>query len=372
MLRKIGSQGSKEYDIEQLMRDLSDHLERENDLKEQLNNAEAENEIQRKKMGLLEEENESLTLQLKKMSSARSSKYFKGEGKPIITEEAHEMSLQLELMDNEMSILRRKLGEIDKEKDELQAEVTFLRDKLAEREGSPQEDKPDDRPYEDRIQAMAMDIDELKWKLIQKDQQVEKLIKSKDDTNKRATLKKSKSLDSDATLDLRKQLDLVQHEATILKEKVESLETQNDRLIMENQKMQLASRKVPKGADDSAARNLELEDKLKELETENSTLKKKVQEKSDRLARLASGVKSREEFDIPREAHANENEIAELRAHISALETRCAQIMAELCKASEKSESEWRRELSIEDDIRLADRIKDIECELREYASSHG
>ena len=36
MLQVMGKQGSGEYDMEQLMRDLSDSLERETDIKEQL------------------------------------------------------------------------------------------------------------------------------------------------------------------------------------------------------------------------------------------------------------------------------------------------------------------------------------------------
>lgn len=45
MLGKTGSQGSTEFDMEQVMRDLSDSLERENDLKEQLKFAEEENKV---------------------------------------------------------------------------------------------------------------------------------------------------------------------------------------------------------------------------------------------------------------------------------------------------------------------------------------
>ena len=76
MLRKMGSQGSTEYDVESLMRDLQDHLERENDLRDQLSNAEEEIKTLRQKVADMESENESINIQLEKISHARSGKFF--------------------------------------------------------------------------------------------------------------------------------------------------------------------------------------------------------------------------------------------------------------------------------------------------------
>lgn len=57
-------QGSQEVDVAQLMRELSDSLERENDLKEQLRFSEEETKVMRKKLSDFEDENESLTMQV--------------------------------------------------------------------------------------------------------------------------------------------------------------------------------------------------------------------------------------------------------------------------------------------------------------------
>ena len=58
---------------EQLLKDLQDSLERENDLKEQLNMAEDETTQMRKKLSRLEDETESLGNQLKKMTRKGAS-----------------------------------------------------------------------------------------------------------------------------------------------------------------------------------------------------------------------------------------------------------------------------------------------------------
>ena len=93
---KLGSlsrEGSKEVDVEQLMRDLSDSLERENDLKDQMKFAEEETKTMRKKLSELEEENESLSLQLEKISTAKSGKYHGRKKEDAVSEKEEDMRL---------------------------------------------------------------------------------------------------------------------------------------------------------------------------------------------------------------------------------------------------------------------------------------
>jgi len=382
MLRKIGSQGStgSEYDVETLMRDLADHLERENDLKEQLNQAEDDNNGMRKKVSELEDENESINTQLQKIAAARRQVKH---GEPnIVTEEAHEMGLQLELMDNELKILRRKLEDTEivvKERDSLQAEVTFLKNKLSRKSVSDDDDQPDDRPYDERIQAMAMDIDELKWKLIQKDQQVEKLTNQKDNTpsdsiesssrSKKGSLKRSKSLENEPTLDVQKMLDSVTREAALLKEKVVNLETQNDRLISENNKLQTSKKalKIPTvqvSSHGECSSCDELKEKMRALESEVSLLKRKVKDKTERLARVASGVKTADESDESMSL-AEQNSL--LEGKIAVAENTAQQLLQELIKVSGKDEPELRSKLNLhtEPNYKLEDKVKDLETDLK-------
>jgi len=65
--------GSVDRNVEdQLLKDLQDSVERENDLKEQLSMAEEEPGESRKKLSRIEDENESLSGQLKRMSTKKS------------------------------------------------------------------------------------------------------------------------------------------------------------------------------------------------------------------------------------------------------------------------------------------------------------
>lgn len=71
------TRGGSQEDPVQLLRDLQDSLEREADLREQLKYAEEEAENLRRKSGRVEDDNESLMMQLKKMATkARSTDRF--------------------------------------------------------------------------------------------------------------------------------------------------------------------------------------------------------------------------------------------------------------------------------------------------------
>ena len=103
---------------DQLLKDLQDSIERENDLKEQLNLAEEQSNDMRKKLSRLEDENESLAQQVKKMTikskgSRRSPSPAYGGGGRVniekdegISEDGEEMSaselkVQLEVSEGE-------------------------------------------------------------------------------------------------------------------------------------------------------------------------------------------------------------------------------------------------------------------------------
>lgn len=112
-----------DVDLAQLMRDLSDSLERENDLKEQLKYSEEEGRVIRKKLSDIEDENESLTLQLHKLSTAKAGRFAPSAGKKTSGSSAdggatapgsdetakgaagdreHELRLQMELAEQEV------------------------------------------------------------------------------------------------------------------------------------------------------------------------------------------------------------------------------------------------------------------------------
>merc|ERR1712013_728065 len=139
--------GSVERNVEdQLLKDLQDSIERENDLKEQLSIAEEDAGEARKKLSRLEDENESLSGQLKRMSTKKSgtrrspspynrnSVTEKDEG---ISEDGEELSpgelkVQLEVAEQETGLLRKKVENLLTENLKITKEVKDLTSKVSE------------------------------------------------------------------------------------------------------------------------------------------------------------------------------------------------------------------------------------------------
>lgn len=362
------------------MRDLSDSLERENDVKDQLKYAEEESKTMRKKLSELEEENESLSLQLEKLSSAKSSKYRskkKDNDKEETSEREEGMKLQMELAEQEVKVLRRKLEEMDVVHDTLRSEVRALQKQLGGDEVSrSKESSPDNRPYEERIESMAKDIDQLKWKLIEKDR-----------GGKGAkTLQKSRSLDVESDrneqAEIRKQLEAVQMEARLLRDKYIVMENENERLISENKKLQLLStRNLPQiTTDDSALQNIELKDKIRQLEADNTSLRDKLRQLDKKTNKLSKDVVQSQEdsmadVDKIHEFQAQikmlEDENRTNRRKLADLEARNASMSRELKKLKkddqDKPTQEFQRSLEKSSRMELKERIWELEGEISKY-----
>ncbi len=345
------------------MRDLSDSLERENDLKEQLKFAEEENKIFRKKLSDLEEENESVNLQLQKLSSAKKFKKSDGD---VVTEREHELRLQMELAEQEVKVLHRKLDEMEDENTTLIKQVHVLLSKVEGKLDSKgdKDRADDDRPYEERIQSMADDIENLKWKLIKKDTEADRSRGMIDSPAGQRKLKKSRSLDecsddmstgsqtpTEYHHDIRRQLETVEQEASVIRDKLASLETENERLVAENTKLEMTSnRRLPLiTTDDAALKNIELADKLSHLEAENSSLRKQtklLEENSSKLASNIAKIKS---------AKTNEDQFAqaqELRERLGKIEDEGRDLRKKMADL-EKENSKLTRDLKKQGDSGL-------------------
>ena len=303
-----GKQSSTEYDVTQLMRDLYDSTERENDLKEQLRFTEEETKMMRKKLGDLEEENENLNMQIRKMSSKKANKTEKEDSEmdqdsdsdSLISEA--DIRLQLDLIEQEYSVLQKKMMDVEQDNENLQAEVKFLQEHLQEKTQElsikPEPSSPN-AYYEDKIKQVNAEADDLRWKIIEKDREIERLLAQVDviqRTRQTAKLKKSKSLDSDyQIIDLKRQLDLVEQEAEMLRKNLTDLETRYEKLQAENGQLRaLGARPIPTvRADDAAVENIELKDRAKRLEEENHSLTEKIKTLTESLQTLTRNVTPR-------------------------------------------------------------------------------
>lgn len=119
----------------QLSRDLAASEEREHDLREQLRFAEEANKTLRKKLADSEEEIDSMNLQLRKLSSVKRGAGSASRSSPKSvdaepTQREVELRLQMDLADQELGVLRRKLDAVNTDNENLLTAVKYLRAKV--------------------------------------------------------------------------------------------------------------------------------------------------------------------------------------------------------------------------------------------------
>ncbi|CAH1255950.1 unnamed protein product [Diabrotica balteata] len=292
--RESLTRGGSQDDPVQLLRDLQDSLEREADLREQLKFAEEEAQTLRKKVSRIEDDNESLVLQLKKMATrARTRKLSptnlkltpEPQEKSDISEEDDptEIKLQLELSEQEASVLRHKVEELEGDNHRLKAKIKELQEKApskitTKRTLLTSEKVKENSLLNQKLKVLEDETNDIRKKLIEKERDCERLHAELSLTQKRSKgMQKSKSLDLDQqTLDLRRQLQVIEQEASVLRNKVQTLEVENEKLGNENKKLGLKTAKgiksdknIDKYIDQIAMLEIEISEKnekIKDLE----------------------------------------------------------------------------------------------------------
>merc|ERR1712223_1136817 len=212
--------------------------------KEQLNMAEDETNEMRKKMSRVEDENESLGQQLKKMAkgSKRSpSPGRSGYGRPIIEKDegisadgeepsVGELKVQLEVSEGETGLLRKKVDNLLTENLKFTKEIREINVKLSdEKKKKPsatttsygKNDKNSN--YEQKIDELQTDLNSTRVKLIEKEREVERLdaqVKTSAKASNKGKLSRSGSQEED----LQKKITVIQQESNVFKDKVNKLE----------------------------------------------------------------------------------------------------------------------------------------------------
>lgn len=268
-----------EKDQEELIRSLYDTMEREKDLQEQLRFAEEESRTVRRKLSTLEQENEILMVQIKKMANKANMKSGdkKNESEDL---NADEMKLHIELYEQEMSVLRKKSDELQQENENLQHEVKYLQEKLVSQPMTKIEmpqippGSPSNVIYEHKIRILESEARELRRKLVNREKENESLRTELDVHRRKASkvMVRSRSLEGESTVDLKRQLQLVEQEANILRQKIMSLEAENEKITSENRRLQLrVCRRPPPGPQEELQiENMELKERISRLERQDS------------------------------------------------------------------------------------------------------
>ncbi|XP_045537570.1 myosin-1 isoform X4 [Papilio machaon] len=360
------TRGGSQEDPAQLLRDLQDSLEREADLREQLRNAEEEANNLRKTASRVEDDNESLLLQLKKMATkARSRKLSptppsnrlsieapneKDEG--ISDEEdPAELRLLLELNEQESAVLRRKVEDLEQERDSLKKQVKELTEKISSisskqnnttTTGIRRTTGKSNNLAEEKVKVLEDEIAELRKKLIEKDRDCERLHAELSIAQKKpkASLIKSKSLDGGNDLqnvDLKRQLQVIEQEANVLRAKTQSLEADNEKLQSENKKLQLMknakSIKSDKNLEQSSIKVTQLETELKEALAKIRDLEssKEKDEKTEKKVRFGSDLSKKDAETLK----LKQEELDKLKLNYSKMEKEKAKLQLTLKELKE-------------------------------------
>ncbi|XP_067666411.1 uncharacterized protein [Haliotis asinina] len=363
MLGTAGKQNSSEYDVSQVMRDLYDSIERENDLKEQLRFTEEETKMMRKKLAEMEEENEGLNMQIRKMSRSNKKRELKEKERFMKESEDNDsdtdsssdidLKIQCELLEQEISVSRKKISDVEQDNENIREEVKFLQEKLEEKSQllnvKPEPSSPN-AYYEDKIKQMTIETDDLKWKIIEKEREIERLCAQMNfiqhsHRQQQGKLKKSKSLDSDyqEVVDLRRQLEHSALEAGATKERLAQVVMQNESVSSENERLKLLlSRQIPSiQADDAAVENIELKDKVKRLEDDNHSFQDRIKTLTESLQTLTKDPRSAEPPHIPKSGSPPLPR--DLTKHLESLQAENSELrrkMAELESTSSRRISE--------------------------------
>ncbi|XP_063899630.1 golgin subfamily A member 4 isoform X2 [Helicoverpa armigera] len=388
------TRGGSQEDPAQLLRDLQDSLEREADLREQLRNAEDEANNLRKTASRVEDDNESLLLQLKKMATkARSRKLSptppsnklnidvnEKDGKTD-EEDAAELRLLLELNEQEASVLRRKVEETEQEKDSLKKQVKELTDKIASQSKTNSTvtlrrttNSKANNLAEEKVKVLEDEIAELRKKLIEKERDCERLHAELSLSKKpKASLIKSKSLDGDQqNVDLKRQLQVIEQEANVLRSKTQSLEADNEKLQLENKKLQLLKNaktlKSDKSIEQNASKITQLETELKEALAKLKEVENNKDDKTEKKVRFGGEINNKKDADALK---SKQEELDKLKLNFNKLEKEKAQLQVALKALKEDAIKSFRprvpkKPTDLTTKLQMKRMVEDLESEIGE------
>ncbi|XP_063548705.1 uncharacterized protein LOC134755936 isoform X1 [Cydia strobilella] len=263
-------------------------------------------------------------------------------------EDPAELRILLELNEQEAAVLRRKVEELEQDRDSLKKQVKELTDKVAAaatkttnntnssfglRRNAPK----GNNLAEEKVKVLEDEIAELRKKLIEKERDCERLHAELSLMQKKpkASLMKSKSLDGSndqQTVDLKRQLQVIEQEATVLRSKTQSLEADNEKLQAENKKLQLFKNtrtlRSEKSSEQAAAKVSKLENELKEALTKIKELEnnKDADDKTEKKVRFGGEITKKDSDALK----VKQEELDKLKLTVSKLEKENAKLQASL------------------------------------------
>ncbi|XP_017069943.2 LOW QUALITY PROTEIN: myosin-7 [Drosophila eugracilis] len=376
--RESLTRGGSQEDPQHLQRELQDSIERETDLKDQLKFAEEEAEHLRKKVTRFEDENESLMMQLKKMATRSRSRKLSPTPHPHrLAPEVHadrdegisdeddpaELRILLELNEQEASILRLKVEDLEKENAESKKYVRELQAKL--RQDSSNSSKSSLLSFgtsssatEKKLKTLNDELIQLRKTLVEKEQAVDSLKNqlSKLDTLETENDKLAK--ENKRLLALRKASEKTGEVDSKMKESLAVAQRERDELTARLKRMQLeAEAKLPPR---TAKRVNDL--------TPKSHLKKWVEELEDEISEMRVMLSSSDTDQLKALQSAKgtlEEDLRKCRQKLSLAEGDVQRLKLLNGNSTKVSELELKLKRSDEDSKKLNSKLKDLEDKLK-------
>lgn len=293
------------------------------------------------------------------------------------------MKLLLELNEQEATVLRRKVEELEQDKEALKKQVKELTSKISSvtktSAGSNTTARRSlttnsNKLAEERVKVLEDEIDEVRKKLIEKERDCERLHAELSLAQKKPkTLIKSRSLDASdqQNVDLKRQLQVIEQEASVLRAKTQSLEADNEKLQTENKKLQLLknakSLRSDKALDLNTKKTTQLENELKEALAKIKELEMICQdEKSEKKVRFTEATKK--ETDTLK---SKQDELDKLKLNLSKLEKENLKLQATLKSLKDDAQKSFKPRIpkkptDLTTKLQLKKMVEDLECEIGE------
>nr|XP_006818656.1 PREDICTED: trichohyalin-like [Saccoglossus kowalevskii] len=205
---KEGPDVGAEYDVSSLMSELQETIERERDVQHQLQLTEEESAVMRRKLGEIEQERERVDFELEKYKmhfGTLENPKKEGEAGDISEKEA-ELRLQLMMVEQEATVMRRKMCELETRNEELNSALE--RDDIRPaktKEAEEAADGGDNNELRQRLDEVEQHAEHLRHTLLDAEAEIDHLS---------AKLSKYEELTTAGILcknDSREDIDLKQH-----------------------------------------------------------------------------------------------------------------------------------------------------------------
>uniref|UniRef100_A0A6I9WCD3 nuclear mitotic apparatus protein 1 isoform X1 n=1 Tax=Bactrocera dorsalis TaxID=27457 RepID=A0A6I9WCD3_BACDO len=189
-----------------------------------------------------------------------------------------ELRILLELNEQEASILRQRVDDLEKENRETKKHVRELQEKVHQTETGDKKssllsfNSTPTNAADKKLKALTEELMQLRKSLSDKDRTIERL-------QSEIAAKTGSALPQDVNIDAKRQLKLVEQEASVLRTKISTLESENEKLLKDNKRMQLQALRKSTSLDKNGANGEELtklKESLEKIERERNELDGKL------------------------------------------------------------------------------------------------